>query len=240
MTIKHAFRLWARRAGVDIRRFNAIESTDARLVRQMEFHSVEFVLDVGANDGGYGRALRDAGYRGDILSFEPLTQAHAALQRITSGDPRWHVAARMALGAQDTEISINIAGNSVSSSILPMNHLHAQAAPQSRYQGQEPVPLRRLDGIDDPGLGRATSVMLKIDTQGYEMAVLRGAESTLPRIRGVQVELSTVALYQDQPVYDEVMTFLQSRGFVLWNVIPGFVDRQSGRMLQFDGVFYRA
>ena len=239
MTIKHSIKQWAMRAGIEVRRFNASESTDARLAQQLHQHEVDLVLDVGANDGGYGRLLRSAGYSGAILSFEPLSSAHVALLQATAGDALWQVAPRAALGEENGEVAINVAGNSSSSSILPMGDLHAEAAPYSRYEGQEKVALQRLDGFGHPLLRAAKSVLLKIDTQGYEMAVLRGAGSLLDRIRGVQVELSVVPLYDGQAVFDQVIHYLQSRGFGLWDVIPGFVDARSGRMLQFDGVFYR-
>ena len=239
MTIKHTIRQWALRAGVEVRRFNAAESSNARVVRQLAAHGVDLVLDVGANDGGYGRQLRSSGYQGDILSFEPLSDAHAALLRATADDAHWQVTPRMALGEENGEITINIAGNSTSSSILPMGNVHADAAPTSRYLGQEAVALRRLDSLVLPVLQSAKSIMLKIDTQGYEMAVLRGAGERLSHICGVQVELSVVALYEGQAVFDEITAFLQSQGFGLWDVTPGFVDPRSGRMLQFDGTFYR-
>jgi FkbM family methyltransferase len=239
MTLKHAIREWALRAGVEIRRYNAAESADARLAQQLATHGVDLVLDVGANDGGYGRLLRGAGYRLEILSFEPLADAHAALSRATASDRLWHVAPRAALGEDDGEVTINVAGNSTSSSVLPMGELHAGAAPSSRYCGQEVVALRRLDGIHHACLQRARAVLLKIDTQGYEMSVLRGAGAMLGRIRGIQIELSAVALYEGQPTFREVIEYLESQGYGLWNVSPGFVDPRSGRMLQFDGTFFR-
>jgi FkbM family methyltransferase len=239
MTVKHTLRQLALRCGIEVRRYNASESSGARLIRQMVEHDIDLVIDVGANDGGYGRMLRDAGYRGEILSFEPLSAAHAALTAAVVGNPGWHVAPRAALGDENGEVTINVAGNSTSSSILPMAALHAEAEPRSRYQGQETVAVRRLDGIDHPALSRAKSTLLKIDTQGYEMAVLRGAGAMLDRIRGVQVELSVTSLYEGQALFTEVIGFLQQRGYGLWEVCPGFVDPRSGRMLQFDGTFYR-
>jgi FkbM family methyltransferase len=239
MTIKHTIRQWALQAGIEVRRFNASESPEARLAHQLQTQAIDLILDVGANDGGYGRLLRRAGYRGDILSFEPLSDAHAALLRATADDIRWHVAPRGALGEANGEVTINVAGNSASSSILPMGELHAGAAPTSRYLGQEVTALHRLDCITHPALAKSKSALLKIDTQGYELAVLKGAGDLLARIRGIQVELSVVPLYEGQPVFDEVMAFLRDRGFGLWDLSPGFVDPRSGRMLQFDGMFYR-
>jgi hypothetical protein len=133
-----------------------------------------------------------------------------------------------------------VAGNSASSSILPMKDLHERAAPESRYVGTQRVALRRLDEVQHPAIQTSQRLMLKIDTQGYEMAVLRGAEKMLPRLAGVQLELSLAPLYEGQTLYLELIDWLRARGFDLWSVIPGFVDPSSGRMLQFDGVFFRA
>ncbi len=239
MTIKHSMREMALRFGIEVRRFNASESSDARLVRQFSTHQIDLVLDVGANDGGYGRLLRSGGYRGKILSFEPLPDVHAGLTRAVAADPQWQVAPRMALGEADGKIKINVAGNSASSSVLPMRQLHADAAPTSRYLGQEEVSLRRLDSVSHPWLLQAQRVLLKIDTQGYEMPVLRGASELLKRVCGVQIELSVAPLYEGQALFEEVMAALAGQGFELWNVAPGFVDPRSGRMLQFDGTFFR-
>jgi hypothetical protein len=79
-----------------------------------------------------------------------------------------------------------------------------------------------------------------MDTQGYEMSVLEGAQELLPRVCGVQLELSVAQLYDGQVLYLEMLQWLQARGFNLWNVMPVFVDPSSGRMLQFDGVLFRS
>jgi FkbM family methyltransferase len=239
MSIKHQVKTMALKMGVELRRYNAVESPTARLAHQMTMHGIDLALDVGANDGGYGRLLRSLHYAGDILSFEPLSSAHTALQRATEKDPHWFVASRMALGETDGEIQINIAGNSASSSILPMADLHRAAAPVSAYVGSEEVPLHRLDTIDHPAIARAGAMLLKIDTQGYEMPVLRGAIALLPKVKGIQLELSTAVLYEGQTTYMDVIQWLQSHGYALWNLLPGFTDPESGRMLQFDGIFFR-
>lgn len=239
MSIQHHIKTLALQMGVELRRYNAIESPTARLMHQMTTHGIDLALDVGANDGGYGRLLRSLHYTGDILSFEPLTSAHGALLRATDQDPRWFVAPRMALGETDGEVQINIAGNSASSSVLPMADLHRSAAPVSGYVGNEAVPLRRLDTIDHPAIAGARALLLKIDTQGYEMPVLRGATALLPKVKGIQLELSTAVLYEGQTTYLEMIQWLHSQGYALWNLLPGFTDPQSGRMLQFDGVFFR-
>jgi len=80
---------------------------------------------------------------------------------------------------------------------------------------------------------------VKIDVQGYEDHVLKGAEGILPKILGIQVELSSVPLYKGQVLFDKVMDYILNAGFELYELVPGLRDRKSGRLYQFDGVFFK-
>lgn len=234
-----ALKRFLRRRGILLDRYTCTTSADLRLVRMLSTNGIDLVLDVGANEGGYATSLREAGYCNRILSFEPLSAAHAKLVAATASDGSWIAAPRMALGDHDGQVTINIAGNSASSSILPMTGRHKAAAPESAYVGSEAIEVRRLDGVRHPFLEAATAPFLKIDTQGYENQVLAGASTLLPRLQGVQLELSLQQLYEGQVLWREIIATLQSRGFDLWALVPGFFDPRSGRMLQCDGVFFR-
>ena len=61
-------------------------SSEARFFKVIETHRIDTVIDVGANDGGYGQLLRRGGYKGAIVSFEPLQEEHARLLAATKGD----------------------------------------------------------------------------------------------------------------------------------------------------------
>ncbi len=239
MTIKNRVKQLALKMGVEMHWYNPVYSQDARLMSLLSHYGIDTIIDVGANNGGYGRFLRERGFNGTILSFEPLLDAHEQLCVAASKFRNWHVAPRMALGAEDGEVEINVAENSTSSSVLPMEDLHALAAPQSRYVEVQRVPLRRLDGVDHDVLRNGETIFLKIDTQGYEMPVLKGAGNILDRACGLQLELSLAFLYDGQILYREMIDWLSVKGFELCNVMPGFVDQRSGRMLQMDGIFFR-
>jgi FkbM family methyltransferase len=201
---------------------------------------VDLILDVGANIGQYGRELRShVGYRGRIVSFEPMRRAHATLTRVASRDGLWDVASRAAIGAENGSTTINVAANSQSSSLLPMLDAHASAFPESRYTETESVPIRRLDSIAREYLLGKPVPFLKIDTQGYEREVLMGATETLQRVVGVQLELSLVALYDGQALMPELMDFVKAAGFDLWGISPTTADPKTGRMLQVDATFFR-
>jgi FkbM family methyltransferase len=235
-----AVKRFLRRRGVMLDRYTCSTSSELRLLKMFTANGVDLVLDVGANSGGYATSLRDAGYQGRILSFEPLSSAHAGLVAAAAADTAWSAAPRMALGERDGDVTINIAGNSASSSLLPMTAQHETAAPESVYVGTETVQVRRLDGVRHPYIDSASAPFLKIDTQGYESQVLAGAAGVLPRLVGVQLEMSLRQLYDGQSLWQDVIASLESAGFELWAMVPGFFDPATGRMLQCDGIFFRA
>jgi hypothetical protein len=142
------------------------------------------------------------------------------------------------VGEQDGEITINIAGNSASSSIREMLDSHREAAPHSAYVGTETVPIARLDALT-AGLLAGAATLLKIDTQGYEAQVMAGGPATLAAARAVQVELSLLPLYKGQASLEEMLALMAGHGLVLWAIWPGFADPVTGRVLQAEAVFAR-
>jgi FkbM family methyltransferase len=229
----------ARHLGIDLRAYRPARSEAARLARFLACHQIDTVLDVGANSGQYARYLRSIGYRGRIICFEPLSVAHAALTRWADKDPGTTVAPRQALGYGTGLIAINVSANSESSSILSVSETHLQSEPGARSVAVETVQLGRLDTVALGYMSEAKRVFLKIDVQGYELSVLRGAADILPRICGLQLELSLYPLYVGEPLYREVIDAVESLGYTLHDLNPCFSDNATGRTYQLDGIFFR-
>lgn len=228
-----------RKAGIEIYRYSVHTSTGAQINRLLNNFGIDLVLDVGANAGQYATELRSNGYLGRIVSFEPLSSAHARLRRTALNDSAWQVAPRMALGAEGGEAKIHVAGNSLSSSILEMLSRHERAAPDSKIVSNENVPLHRLDAVAGEFILEARSILLKIDTQGYEDRVLSGAAGILAKVVAIQCELSLVPLYADQRLFDQMRAGLGDMGFELFALFPGYVHEETGQTLQLDGFFVR-
>lgn len=205
----------------------------------MKRQRVNLVLDVGANVGQYASDLRALGYRGRIVSFEPLEAAFGRLQARAADDPYWRCV-HAAVGEAAGETVIHVAANSVSSSLLPMTSLHVQMAPESVYVRDETVPVVTLDEAAADPLGGGERVLLKMDVQGYELGVLRGAERLLESVCAVETEMSTRPLYEGQPLWYEVVDYLTERAFELSVLHEGIVDPDTGDLLQLDGVFVRS
>jgi FkbM family methyltransferase len=196
---------------------------------------VSLVLDVGANEGQYATALRASGYRGDIVSFEPLRDPYARLRRTAADDPRWETK-NLALGRKPARVPMHISANSYSSSLLPITDLCVEAAPDAAYVAVEEVEVVTLDSLDLP---EGVPILLKADVQGYEPEVLRGATRLLSRVAALELELSLVPLYAGQELAHEVCALVRRAGFVPVALGNPFRHSATGEILSIDGLFRR-
>ncbi len=207
-------------------------------IKLLSHFQIQYLLDVGANTGQFAYYTRHTGYKNNIISFEPLTEAFGILGKFASHDKKWEIV-NAAIGDMDGEIEINISENLQSSSILEMMPDHVKSAPESAYCGKEKVKIHRLDSIIDGYVPNLEEAFLKIDTQGFEKNVLLGAEQSLKKLKGLQLELSTKELYKGETLFNEMLDFILQKGFVIHSLEPGFYDKKSGQLLQVDAIFYR-
>jgi FkbM family methyltransferase len=225
--------------GYDIVKAHRTTPASARRQRLLEANQIDLVLDVGANVGDYARELRESGYRGRIISFEPRSSAFAKLTGVASTDPLWKTV-HSALGSQETTTKINVSMNAYSSSLLNIMPSHLQAEPEAKYIATEEVQVQTLDSFLPKHLENAKRLYLKIDTQGFERNVIEGARSSLSKILGIQMELSLVPLYEGETLFPEMLQFMTGLGYRLKLVEPGIHEPATGELLQVDAVFFRA
>jgi FkbM family methyltransferase len=175
-----------------------------------------------------------------LVSFEPLSQAHAALTATASVDPLWDVVERCAVGASEGSAKINIAGNSYSSSLLPMLDRHREMAPEYEYRGTEQCPVNTLEAFMERTFSDPTTLFgLKIDTQGYEAEVLAGLKRNHDRVKVIFCEMSISPLYAHGPLMGELCHLLAELNYRCVALSPVFWDRRNGELLQVDGIFVK-
>jgi FkbM family methyltransferase len=198
----------------------------------------DVVLDVGANHGQFAAGLRAAGYAGRVVSFEPQPEAFAALQRRAAADPAWECHP-FALGDVEELHPMHVSGFSESSSLLPIGKAHVDLMPSTRVVGCLSVSVKRLDQVADR-LGLAgRRFVLKLDVQGYESAVLRGAGEWLGQADAAVVELNFAPLFDGQSAYYEVMDALETAGLRFFSLVGFSFHPTTNAILWADGLFAR-
>ncbi len=174
---------------------------------------INCVLDVGANQGQYAKNLRRIGFYGHICSFEPIKQDFEILTDAFKDDAHW-TGFNIALGNENTQKPFNVATEcSAMSSFLSPTDANWQLRTDT-------VEVKRLDTIFEQMMARIgvtqPRVFLKMDTQGYDVEVVKGAVNQMGTILGLQSEISIMPLYSDMPHYLEALGFYESIGFCLF------------------------
>jgi FkbM family methyltransferase len=228
----------AQKWGYEIQAYNFLRSHDVRRSKFLQDQKISLVLDVGANVGQYGMSLRRLGYTGKIISFEPVDAVFQSLEQCSKLDQNW-IARNEALGDFDGEAEINISDFSQVSSILSATGL----AGTNYWKGRthETTRVQRLDQLGEEIQLNQHRVWLKIDTQGFEEKVLRGATHTLEcsNILFLEVELSIQPFYVGEKLFPEMLDYVRDIGFELASMCPVHVDSTRGYVLQYDCIFIR-
>jgi len=193
---------------------------------------INVVIDVGANEGQFAYKLRRLGYSGRIVSFEPDPRVYAGLQRRHGSDAAWR-GYQMALGDAASELTMNLASNPLLNSFL-VSRSPVAIGHEIR------VPVRRLDDLWSELVDgtKEPRVLLKTDTQGYDLRVLRGATGCIEHIDGIFAELSVIPIYHASPSLEQALTTYREAGFDLLDVT---VENRTldGRILELNGLFVR-
>jgi FkbM family methyltransferase len=231
----HAVSAVTRRLGITIRRNYPATHDTMALVAMLQKRNVDLVLDVGANRGQFAEELFHMGYTGAIVSYEPLAAPRKVLMAKRGKYPKWTIADACCLGDQPGEVDVQVSMNEVASSILNTTSTMASYDKNFHYVRSERVPIYRLDDIAP----EARFPFLKIDVQGFEEAVLRGAPETLKKCVGLSIEISFVELYEGQKLFREMIDWLDDMGFIPHRMAVSYTDVTDGRWLQADVVCFR-
>lgn len=207
--------------------------------------NINLVLDVGANIGQYGSMLRNKiGYKGHIVSFEPVKNVYDKLTSNTAHDPAW-TAYNFALGACENILKINVTNSSDYSSFLKPNEYAREIRPSdSNIDHMEDVTVKALDDIYNDIASRTAiespRIFLKMDTQGFDCEVIKGAISTLKGISGLQSELSILPIYENMPTYLESLRLFKTHDFEITAFYPISRDSKTLQLIEMDCILTKA
>lgn len=192
------------------------------------------VFDVGAFQGDFATACLEEWPECVVHSFEPLLQGdiNGALAK------RWHWH-QVAVGNQCMVTEMHRCEFVPSSSVLPMAELHEAAFPYAPRGGElvqvGMVTLEEFADLIEP------LALLKIDVQGYELEVLKGAREVLDEFQAVVLEVSHAELYEGAPDPERIAVFLRGAGFNHRERVDELWDPRKGKrqLLQSDELWSR-
>jgi FkbM family methyltransferase len=210
------------------------QSRTMDLIRRLD---INVVLDVGANRGFWSQHLRMSGYRGHIVSFEPIAANAAAIEAKRAGDPKWraeYCALGSEVGLADFTVILSGAGDeTVLSSFLPIRQKDAR-------KRTEKVDVKRLDSFWPllRGMAKEPRIFLKMDTQGYDPQVVAGAGAVIDHVHLLQSEIPVEPLYDGMTPYTAALRAYEDEGFRLMDLFV--VNRTSmGGVLEYDCLMMR-
>lgn len=211
------------------------QTYDANRAATIRRRGVDLVIDVGANVGQYATNLRQRGFKGAILSIEPLPEAYRTLEQAMRSDPNWH-GLNAAAGAKSARATLNVSADSVCSSLLEASQTLLNAIPTARVVGTVEVEVLRLDDVPLPTHRKS---LLKLDVQGFEREALDGARELLKTIDVLELELGLRPSYQTGYTLERALPELIDLGFVLTSIGRGACDPATGQLIDMDVLLER-
>lgn len=200
---------------------------------------INCVIDVGANVGQYALKLRRIGYEGRIVSIEPIPEVFEQLRAAAAGDEQW-ITLNKACGSREEARPLNVFTNSTLSSFLNPSPNLPEIDPAA-IERTEMIEIARLDSLFDEIVSgiEEPRVFLKMDCQGYDLEVLKGAGKVLMTVQGLQSEVSAIPLYFDVPDYLEFLTYCRDVGFEPIAFFPIVNSPVGGHLVECDVVLIR-
>ncbi len=198
--------------------------------------SIKTIIDVGSNEGQFIKGLNPSLPDAKIIAFEPIKSCYDKLVQNTKG---LNITTfNCGISDHNGETEINISENFVSSSILPMEHLHAKLYPESHYVNKQKIELRRLDDVMS-GMKAEKNILLKIDVQGYEKMVIAGGGNTFKEASAIIIEYAYQPIYEGQWLFDDTYRYITSLGFVFCGVSDQAFSHKTGIPVFADAIFIK-
>lgn len=194
------------------------------------------VIDVGVGNGTPW--LYQNFPAAHFLLFEANTLFRPAIEQITQGmNATVHYCA---LGESPSELVLEENGKQPTSSSFATYETAYLQATGNRMEPKEfirkSVPVQTLD----EHLPFSGPVLLKLDVEGFEAHVLRGAHAALKSIDVIITEISVIRRTKLEPTFGEFVSILERSGFSLMNVAEMTPIGRGGPIAYMDAVFVRS
>jgi len=225
--------------GYQIKNKKYLYDPNKNLIKSINHFKIKSVIDVGANKGQFALRLLENNFEGNILSFEPLFEEHELLNKLSLKKKNWKIAKRCALGKKQGLQKFYISGNRESSSLLKILKKHKDLRPESKTIETKKVIIDKLDNFKNDIINLKKNLLLKIDAQGSEIDVLKGATKVLKYIKCFFIEVSLVSLYKNQKLWLDIIEYMQKHNYKVWSIDQLLKNNDTGQTYQVDIFFYK-
>jgi len=187
----------------------------------------KLVLDIGAYEGNWAESFLTIFPEAKILMLEGQEGKRNLLQQKTAANKHLYFQIAL-LGSAEYEVEFNI--YETASSVLKENN-----------ETGAKTEIRTLTTLDKSIINTpfTKADFIKIDTQGYELEILKGAEKTIQQAEFILLEVSLIDIYKNCPMVAEVMAFMQSKGFVLYDICSLMRRPYDNALFQSDFLFVK-
>lgn len=233
-TMKKAIKKLFKYLGLDIRKSNS----EPESFYFLEHLGTDVVIDIGANVGLFSEEIRMKLPNATIYAFEPLKECFNVLSEKFKLDKNFN-AFNIALGSHKGDASMHKNEYTPCSSILPITDIHKKEFPHAISESSEKVSVGTLDDVIGGADIAGKVILIKMDVQGYELEVLKGATQVLDKSKAVLAETCFTSLYDGQPLFQDIYKYLTERGFVYKGSIQQKLSKIDGMVIAQDSLFLK-
>ena len=216
---------------------NSVSSQEYSFYKTCDYLEIENILDIGASSGNFAKKMYIFGFKGRIYSFEPIPSSYEKLIRKTRFNNNWEVF-NYAFGDKNEKKKFFVSKNLDSSSFLDMHSTHEKSEPNSKYIDSLLIDVVKGKEFCSKLDINFEKTSLKIDVQGFEKKVLDGFEDLIGVFPLISLEVSTIELYSNQILEDEIRKYLKNKGYSLIASHPCLAD-DSGAIIQYNQTFLK-
>jgi len=219
-------------------KYSIIYENSFDLIKTINFHQIDLILDIGASQGSYAKMLRRFGYKKEIISIEPVNFSYKKLSKFCEKDQKWSAKRLIISNQKKSKLTINVSKDFDNSSILNSTELHKKNHIDSEFIDKEDVECKSLDLLMSEYKNEKKNFMLKLDVQGSEADVIESGINSLSKFKLVQIELSLQKLYENQILWRDIVKLMYEKNFEVWTIFPGYKQKNKGQLYQFDAIFF--
>lgn len=179
---------------------------------------LDYIIDVGANSGQFSKVVGYFYPKATIDAFEPLPNLYSKIQKTFENKKNIRTY-NVALGNENGTVMFNKNNYGHISSILEISNTNKHYPKQKNDLKQIVVEIKTLDSLDLIKNKTRGTALLKLDVQGYELEVLKGATETINNIDYIVIEANLEELYYNQPSFTKMNSYLNKSEFELMGML---------------------